>query len=477
MRELNKIMSMIFPVILCGGVGSRLWPLSRKSLPKQFASIIGEQSLFHQAVSRTKRDGFADPIIITSEDHRFLAQKQLRELDIEGTIILEPKGKNTAPAVFAAALHASRDQADALVLVMPSDHHIPDNDAFVQMVATGTKAAQEGAIVTFGVTPDRPETGYGYIETNIVGEQLCRPVAAFHEKPDLAKAEAMLTAGNYLWNAGIFLFRADVMLALAATFQPKMLACVRASFDAAVEDHNFWHLDAEAWDVIIPDSIDYAIMEKADHITCVAFQGRWSDLGDWRAVVNEFDPDADGNLSVGDSSALDCNNSVLWSDAEGIHLVGLGLDNIIAVATDDAVMIAHADKSQDVRKIVTHLEDKGVSQATQHIKDYRPWGWFESLANLPGYQVKRLHVYPGATLSLQSHEHRSEHWVVVDGTATIQIEDDIKSVASNESVYIHVGQKHRLANDTDAPLTVIEVQTGSYLGEDDIIRYEDIYNR
>jgi mannose-1-phosphate guanylyltransferase/mannose-6-phosphate isomerase len=218
-------------------------------------------------------------------------------------------------------------------------------------------------------------------------------------------------------------------------------------------------------------------MEKAEHIACVAFQERWSDLGDWRAVVNEFDPDVNGNLTVGDSSALDCENSVLWSDAENMHLVGLGLENIIAVATDDAVMIAHADKSQDVRKIVTHLEDKGVSQATQHIKDYRPWGWFESLANMPGYQVKRLHVYPGATLSLQSHEHRSEHWVVVDGTATIQIEDSIKSVATNESVYIHVGQKHRLANDTDAPLTVIEVQTGSYLGEDDIIRYEDVYNR
>ena len=470
-------MTKINPVILCGGVGSRLWPLSRKSLPKQFAPIIGDKSLFHQSVRRTDRDDFAKPIIITSEDHRFLAQKQLRELGIDGSIILEPNGKNTAPAVFAAALHASRDQADALVLVMPSDHHIPDNDAFAQMVVTGASAAQEGAIVTFGVTPDRPETGYGYIETDIVGEQLCRPVTAFHEKPDITKAEAMLTAGNYLWNAGIFLFRADVMLALASQFKPVMLASVRASLDAAIEDHNFWHLDADTWDAIAPDSIDYAIMEKAEHIACVAFQERWSDLGDWRAVVNEFDPDVNGNLTVGDSSALDCENSVLWSDAENMHLVGLGLENIIAVATDDAVMIAHADKSQDVRKIVTHLEDKGVSQATQHIKDYRPWGWFESLANMPGYQVKRLHVYPGATLSLQSHEHRSEHWVVVDGTATIQIEDSIKSVATNESVYIHVGQKHRLANDTDAPLTVIEVQTGSYLGEDDIIRYEDVYNR
>jgi mannose-1-phosphate guanylyltransferase / mannose-6-phosphate isomerase len=470
-------MSLIFPVIICGGVGSRLWPLSRKSLPKQFASIFGDQSLFHQAVNRTNRVGFANPIIVTSEELRFLAQKQLSELDVEGTIILEPKGKNTAPAVFVAALHASKRQADALVLVMPSDHHIPDNDAFSKMLETGINAAQEGAIVTFGVTPDRAETGYGYIETDIAHYNLCRPVTAFHEKPDLAKAEEMLTAGNYLWNAGIFLFRADVMLALAAQFQSVMLTSVRASFDAAIKDHNFLHLGADAWDVITPDSIDYAIMEKSEHIACVAFQGRWSDLGDWRAVVNEFDPDADGNLTVGDSSTLDCNNSVLWSNAEGTHLVGLGLNNIIAVVTEDAVMIAHAEKSQDVRKIVTHLEAKGVSQATQHIKDYRPWGWFESLANMPGYQVKRLHVYPGATLSLQSHEHRSEHWVVVDGTATIQIEDSIKSVATNESVYIHVGQKHRLANDTDAPLTVIEVQTGSYLGEDDIIRYEDVYNR
>ena len=470
-------MTKIYPVILCGGVGSRLWPLSRKNLPKQFATITGDQSLFNQAVSRIDRDAFTDPIIITSEDHRFLAQKQLHELRIEGSIILEPEGKNTAPAVFAAAIHSRLSQPDAIVLVIPSDHHIPDSDAFVKMVATGIAAAQNGAIVTFGITPDRPETWYGYIEADMATENICRPVTTFHEKPDLAKAEAMLAAGNYLWNSGIFLFRADVMLALAVQFQPKMLAGVQAALDAAVEDNNFWHLDADAWDTITPDSIDYAIMEKAEQITCVAFQGRWSDLGDWRAVFNEFDLDANGNLILGSSSALDCDNSVLWSDTEGMHLVGLGLDNIIAVATDDAVMIAHADKSQDVSKIVTHLENKGVSQATQHIKDYRPWGWFESLAIMKGYQVKRLNVYPGATLSLQSHQHRSEHWVVVDGTATIQIEDDIKSVGTNESVYIHVGQKHRLANDTDFPLIVIEVQTGSYLGEDDIIRYQDFYNR
>jgi mannose-1-phosphate guanylyltransferase / mannose-6-phosphate isomerase len=467
----------IYPVILCGGVGSRLWPLSRKSLPKQFATITGDRSLFHETVSRIDSDAFTDPIIITSEDHRFLAQKQLHELGIEGSIILEPEGKNTAPAVFAAAIHSSLSQPDAMVLVMPSDHHIPESDAFVKMVATGTAAAQYGAIVTFGITPFRPETGYGYIETDMVTEKICRPVTSFHEKPDLAKAEAMLAAGNYLWNSGIFLFRADVMLALAVQLQPKMLEGVQAALDAAVEDNNFRHLDADAWNTITPDSIDYAIMEKAKHISCVVFQGRWSDLGDWRAVFNEFDSDANGNLIVGGSSALDCDNCVLWSDTERTHLVGLGLDNIIAVATDDAVMIAHADKSSDVRKIVTHLENKGVSQATQHIKDYRPWGWFESLSIMKGYQVKRLNVYPGATLSLQSHEHRSEHWVVVDGTATIQIEDDIKSVTTNESVYIHVGQKHRLANDTDALLTVIEVQTGSYLGEDDIIRYEDEYNR
>ena len=470
-------MGEIVPVILCGGVGSRLWPLSRKSLPKQFAQLLGDKSLFEAAVSRVDIEKFANPITVTSSDHRFLVEKQLRDCGRSGAILLEPVGKNTAPAVFAAAHHVIKHFGDALLLVMPSDHHIPDQDAFAKMVLAGCAAASEGAIVTFGVAPDRPETGYGYIELGDPTSAHASNVRKFHEKPERKTAQKMIDAGNYVWNAGIFLFQASVMLANAKKFEPRMLAGVQAAVDDAREDKNFWHINDAHWMQIEGQSLDYAILEKVEHISCVKFSGSWSDLGDWNAVAGQLPHDDKGNFVNGTSSQIDCENTTLWSVADGMQLVGLGLKNIVTVVMDDAVLVADARRMQDVRQVVDQLEAAGIMQAHHHAKDYRPWGWFESLVNTPGYQVKRLHVYPRAALSLQSRQHRSEHWVVVSGTASVVRDDEVLRLTTNESVYIHVGQKHRLANETDAPLTLIEVQTGSYLGEDDIIRYDDVYGR
>ena len=470
-------MSEIVPVILCGGVGSRLWPLSRKSLPKQFAPLIGVQSLFEAAVTRVARDEFSDPLVVTSRDHRFLVEKQLRDCGCSGSILLEPEGKNTAPAVFAAAHHLIKHWGDVLMLVMPSDHHIPDQEAFTMMVLAGRAAAEAGAIVTFGVTPNRPETGYGYIELGQLSAGATFAVKKFHEKPDLATAQQMLDASHFVWNAGIFLFRASAMLTHAKNLVPDVLVAVQAAIDGAREDNNFWHIDDAAWAKIQGQSVDYAIMEHIDQIACVKFSGSWSDLGDWNAVAGQLPHDGECNFITGTASQIDCKNTTLWSAAHGTQLVGLGLKNVVTVVMDDAVLVADSSRMQDVRDVVDHLEKAGVPQANQHAKDYRPWGWFESLVNMPGYQVKRLHVYPGAALSLQSHQHRSEHWVVVSGTASVVRDDEVLTLETNESVYIDVGQKHRLANQTAAPLTVIEVQTGSYLGEDDIVRYEDVYRR
>jgi mannose-1-phosphate guanylyltransferase/mannose-6-phosphate isomerase len=470
-------MREIIPVILCGGIGSRLWPVSRKSLPKQFASLIDGVSLFEQAVTRGASVSQAEPIVVTSYDYRFLAQRQLDRCGAKGKIFLEPSQRNTAPAVFAATHFISNAHGDELVLVMPSDHYIPDKKLFAEMVQLGSVAAMDGAFVTFGVAPNKPETGYGYIE---IGEEIlrdCFKVKSFREKPNLKDAKQILAAGTHLWNAGIFLFKTSTLLQLAQRFEPLMLSSVKASIDGGLEDNNFLHIDPALWNQIETKSVDYALIEKADEIHCVRFAGPWSDLGDWNALASQLPVDAQGNLVGGDASQINCENTTLWADSGRIHLAGLGLQNIIAIATDDAVLVADASRAQDVRHVVDHLATKNLYQAHQHFRDYRPWGWFESLVVSPGYQVKRLNVYPGASLSLQSHQHRSEHWIVVYGTATVTIEEDVLTIETNASVYIQSGQKHRLSNRTSETLVVIEVQTGNYLGEDDITRYEDVYNR
>lgn len=470
-------MSKIVPVILCGGVGSRLWPLSRKSMPKQFVPVIDGKSMFEAAVARIDRDEFSDPVFVASSDHRFLVEKQIRDCGCSGSILLEPEGKNTAPAVFAAAHHVMKHLGERLLVVLPSDHFISDNEAFVDMVLAGCDAAEAGAIVTFGVDPDRPETGYGYIE---LGQQTgCSAFAVkkFHEKPDMAAAQKMLDSGDYVWNSGVFLFCASTMLAHAKNVTPDILSGVERAMKGARQDNNFWHIDEFVWKKIPGQSLDRAILEKIENIACVKFTAAWSDLGDWNALAGLLPLDCDGNYITASARQIDCHNTTLWSASNDTQLVGLGVTDIVTVVMDDAVLVADSSRMQDVREVVYDLERAGISQANYHKKDYRPWGWFESLINMPGYQVKRLHVYPGAALSLQSHQHRSEHWVVVAGAASVVRDDEVFTLKKDASVYISVGQRHRLANDTDEPLTVIEVQTGNYLGEDDIVRYEDKYLR
>ena len=476
-KEKDALMHKAIPVILCGGIGSRLWPVSRQSLPKQFAPLIDGTSLFEAALQRATSVSETQPIVVSSSDHRFITQKQLLKYRDSGTILLEPKGKNTAPAIFAATHFISEAYGDELVLIMPSDHYIPDINAFAKMVQLGCAEANDGALVTFGVKPIKPETGYGYIELGDEVSDDCYIVKRFLEKPNLRIAEQILADGSHVWNAGIFLFRASTLIKLAECFEPSMLASVKASVDCAIKDDNFWHIDPSSWDDIEGCSVDYAIIEKTDNIKCVSFCGGWSDLGDWNALASQLPLDDMGNLVRGDVSQISCENTTLWAAPGRVHLAALGLKNIVAIATDDAVLVADASCAQDVRNVVEYLYEKNVSQAHQHLKDYRPWGWFESLVAMPGYQVKRLNVNPGASLSLQSHKYRSEHWVVVSGTATVVLDEDLLTIETNESVYIQSGQKHRLSNTESDNLVVIEVQTGSYLGEDDIIRYEDVYNR
>ena len=465
------------PVVLCGGAGTRLWPLSRKSLPKQFTPLIGEKSLFEGTLKRVDNNSFGETIAVTSTDYRFFAEKQMQDCGCSGRILLEPSGKNTAPAVFAAAHHVMKHNDDALLLIMPSDHHIPNQHDFEKIVLAGYEAAETGAIVIFGVTPDRPATGYGYMELGQPVAGAAFNVKKFHEKPDLATAQKMLKVGNHMWNAGIFLCRASVLLTHASRYEPVMLSQVRLAVDSAREDQNFLHIDDAAWEKIQGQSLDYAILEKTDQIACVKFSSDWSDLGDWNALSEQLPDDGEGNVSSGAVTQIDCQNAVLWSESQSTHLVGFGLQNIVTIVMNDAVLVADASRMQDIRDVVDQLGAAGISQAERHFRDYRPWGWFESLIILPGYQVKRLYVLPGEALSLQSHKHRSEHWVVVSGTASVVRDDEALVVKSNESVYIQAGQKHRLANETAVPLTVIEVQTGDYLGEDDIVRYDDMYSR
>lgn len=479
---------MITPVILCGGSGTRLWPVSRKSLPKQFVPLIGELSLFQQAIQRCRGSHFAAPLILTSADYRFIVAQQLGEIGIvPASILLEPEGKNTAPAILAAASYLNnRDgdgNGDGAMLVMPSDHFIPDQLAFQEMVLRGNMAAQEDRILAFGVIPDRPETGYGYIERSRgAGDDDIADILAFHEKPDAKRAQVMLESGLYLWNAGIFMARCQTFIDSGREFMPIMMRQVERAVSAAKADLDFLRLDGESWADISGESVDYALMEKAQNISVMPFAGSWSDLGDWQSVQRALKDtaqatDENANAAKGNTIQIDTTNSLIWSENSDQVMVTIGVSDIIAVAMPDAVLIADAREAQSVKKAVQLLKENHLPQAELHARDYRPWGWFESLIRAEGYQVKRLHVYQGASLSLQSHKHRSEHWVVTDGLASVQLDDKKITLEVNQSIYIGAGCKHRLSNQTDRPLTIIEVQTGSYLGEDDIIRYEDDYQR
>ena len=472
---------LIYPLLLCGGSGTRLWPLSRKSFPKQFARIMGDDSLFQHAAKRLSGAAFAAPIVVTGNDFRFIVTEQLAACELApSAIVIEPEGRNTAPAVLAAALGLAQHDPLALMLVAPSDHVIPDQDAFRAAVQAAAPRAQAGDLVTFGIMPTRAETGYGYLELAEDAQSTATTPQAlkrFVEKPDAARAAKMVASGTYLWNAGIFLFTAQALIEAFATHAPDILAPVQASVTQAQRDLGFTRLDPAHWADVPDISIDYAIMEKASHLAVMPYGAGWSDLGGWDAVWQESGPDASGNVISDHATALDCTGTLLRSETDRVELVGIGLEDIVAIATGDAVLVAHKSKAQDVKDAVAALKARGALQATQFPTDHRPWGWFESLAMGTRFQVKRIHVHPGAALSLQSHHHRSEHWIVVEGTAKVTIDGQVKLVTENQSVYIPLGAVHRMENPGKVPMVLIEVQTGSYLGEEDIIRYEDIYAR
>lgn len=474
----------ITPVILAGGSGTRLWPLSRKSYPKQFVRLVGEQTLFQASALRMagRADGlqFQPPVVLTNSDFRFIVTEQLSEVGIDpGAVIIEPEGRNTAPAVLAAALHLLAQDPEAVMLVAPSDHVIPDAEVFHEAVKQGLAAVAAGDLVTFGIQPDRPETGYGYLElaSQPDGSGAAVKLARFVEKPDAARAAEMLAAGTYLWNAGIFLFRAKDIVAAFEAYAPDLSAPVKAAVAEAQADLGFLRLAPGPWAGAQDISIDYAVMEKAPNLSVVPFSAGWSDLGGWDAVWREGERDDNGVSLSGAATAIDCEDTLLRSDSENLEIVGIGLKDVIAVAMNDAVLVADMSRAQDVKKAVDALKAKKAAQATQFPMDHRPWGWYESLVIGDRFQVKRIHVHPGAALSLQSHFHRSEHWIVVEGTARVTIDDTVKLVTENQSVYIPLGAVHRMENPGKVPMVLIEVQTGTYLGEDDIIRYEDVYSR
>lgn len=471
----------LYPVILAGGNGTRLWPLSRKSYPKQFADVFGDISLFQRSAQRVKQaDGllFQKPTTVTNADFRFIIGHQLSTIGIDAsTIMIEPEGKNTAPAILAACLEISRSDPDAIILVTPSDHLIDDVIAFHNALTLGIDSAMKGNIVTFGVTPTYPETGFGYLALKHAFEGEAVTLEKFVEKPDLATAHKFLATGQHLWNAGIFLFRAADMITAFTTVKPALCELVQQALERGQTDLDFLRLDETAWGQCENISLDYAIMEHITNRTVVPLQCEWKDLGGWEAIWKESQPDDKGVASSKNTTAIDCENTLLRSESNSQHLVGLGLENIIAVAMTDAVLVADKNRAQDVRLVVEQLKKQGTAQAETFPVDHRPWGWFETLIISDGFQVKQIFVKPGASLSLQSHKHRSEHWIVTKGNATVTINDDVTMLEKGQSTFIPLGAIHRLENKESHDLEIIEVQLGSYLGEDDIIRYDDIYAR
>ena len=440
--------------------------------------MLGPESLYQKTLRRLSGELFGAVTVLTHADFRFLARQQAEEIGLtDAQIVLEPESRNTAPAILTAAL--MRDRApDDLLLIAPSDHLMKDPDAFLPAIAAGAKAAQSGQLVTFGITPDRAETGFGYLELHDAAEPgIATRLRRFVEKPDAARAAEMVASGRHLWNSGIFLFRVADIIAAFEAHAAELIAPCRAALDDAGEDLGFLRLDPASYGKAASVSIDYAVMEKADNISVVPVNAGWSDVGSWTALHSAQDQTEHGVATDGPVTALDCENTYLRSEEDNLHLVGLGLKNIVAVATRDAVLVADIDRAQDVRAVVERLRTDGVAQADTYPRFHRPWGWYESLCLSDRFQVKRIMVRPGGILSLQSHVHRSEHWVVVAGTARVTIDDSVQLVSENQSVYIPIGAVHRLENPGKVPMYLIEVQTGPYLGEDDITRYEDVYDR
>ena len=468
----------IYPVILCGGSGSRLWPLSREHYPKPLLPLTSGQTLLQETAMRL--DGLpavGGSVCVCNEEHRFLVAEQVTQPGSKpDTIILEPEGRNTAPALTLAALYlAARDQ-DALMLAMPADHVITDRAGFIEAINRGRQHAEDGELVTFGVTPDVAETSYGYIRrgATLDAGKTWR-VSGFVEKPDQATAEQYLASGEYDWNSGIFLLRAGRWLEEIGSRQPAILAACEAAMQQGAKDSDFFRVQREAFLACPGNSIDYAVMEHTERAVVVPFTAGWSDVGAWSSLWQVCPHDAEGNVVRGDVITEDTGNSLLL--AQSRCLATVGVSDLVVVETADAVLVAHKDKAQDVRAIVDRLKSGDREEYKMHRRVYRPWGSYEGIDNGPRFQVKRLSVKPGATLSLQMHHHRAEHWVVVKGTARVTCGTETFSLHENESTYIPIGETHRLENPGNIPLEVIEIQSGSYLGEDDIVRFEDVYDR
>jgi mannose-1-phosphate guanylyltransferase/mannose-6-phosphate isomerase len=466
-------MSSILPVILSGGSGTRLWPLSREAYPKQFLPLTGERTMLQATWLRVADVAAHPPIVVANESHRFVAAEQLQQAGTApSAILLEPIGRNTAPAIAAAALEARRNGDDPLLLVLPSDHLINDIARFHQAIAQAAAIAEQGKLVTFGIQPTAPETGYGYIKA-VAGDGP-RAIERFVEKPDLATAETYVASGEYYWNSGMFLFRASRYLEELERLQPQILAACRTAWEKARRDTDFIRLDADAFKASPSDSIDYAVMEKTGDAAVVPLDAGWSDVGSWTALRDVSEQDADGNAHRGDVIAIDCRNTFAYGD----RLIAMvGLEDVIVVETNDAVLVGKSDRMQEVKDVVAQLKADGRSEATWHRKVYRPWGAYDSIDHGERFQVKRITVKPGGTLSLQMHHHRAEHWIVVSGTAEVTRGDEVLLLTENQSTYIPLGVTHRLRNPGKLPLELIEVQSGSYLGEDDIVRFEDTYGR
>lgn len=469
---------MIIPVLLAGGVGSRLWPMSRELFPKQCINLVdADKSLIQQTAERTLAAGIsAAPIVVCNEEHRFLIAQQMADSNIKADLLLEPEGKNTAPAIALAAFQALERDADAILVVLPADHVIQEHASFSAAISVAVEQAKNGKIATFGVQPSYPETGYGYIQAqanSANGEAVA--IETFKEKPDLATAQSYVDAGNYYWNSGMFVFSAQVYLDELAALQPAMFAAVKAAFAQNMKDLDFIRVDAEAFAKSPADSIDYAIMEKTEKAVVVPYRGDWNDIGAWAALYDLNAKDDNGNVNQGDVLVHEAKNNFIRSESRLV--AAIGVEDLAIIETKDAVAVVPRARAQDVKHIVNQLKELGRTEHSVHAKVHRPWGAYEGVDAGVRHQVKNITVKPGEKLSVQMHHHRAEHWIVVSGTANVTIGEETQLVTENESVYIPIGEVHALENPGKIPLELIEVQTGSYLGEDDIVRFTDRYGR